>query len=43
MAELGFDGYALDYLIYPEGMEWFLKNQQLHRTVRLLIECYILC
>ncbi|PPQ70577.1 hypothetical protein CVT24_000055 [Panaeolus cyanescens] len=32
MKELGFDGYALDYLIYPPGMEWFLKNFQLHRS-----------
>ncbi|PPQ85444.1 hypothetical protein CVT26_014762, partial [Gymnopilus dilepis] len=33
MRQLGFDGYALDYLEFPEGMRWFLThNVNLHRT-----------
>ncbi|KAH6912408.1 hypothetical protein BKA70DRAFT_1421971 [Coprinopsis sp. MPI-PUGE-AT-0042] len=32
MAELGFDGYALDYLEYPSGMEYYLKDMNLHRN-----------
>ncbi|KAL6307041.1 P-loop containing nucleoside triphosphate hydrolase protein [Sparassis latifolia] len=33
MHVLGFDGYALQYLVYPEGLKWFLQNSlQLHRT-----------
>jgi hypothetical protein len=34
MANLRFDGYAIDYVEYPAGMEWFLKRDiNLHRTV----------
>jgi len=34
LAELHFDGYALDYIDYPEGLQWFLKRElNLHRTV----------
>lgn len=30
-----FDGYAMDYIDVPQGMEWFLKKEiNLHRTVR---------
>ncbi|KAF8887234.1 hypothetical protein CPB84DRAFT_1786919 [Gymnopilus junonius] len=33
MQSLGFDGYALDYLEFPEGMRWFLSHHvNLHRT-----------
>jgi hypothetical protein len=35
MASLGFEGYALDYVVCPTGMHWFLKRDlNLHRTVR---------
>jgi structural maintenance of chromosomes protein 5 len=37
MAELGFDGYALDYLEYPRGMEYYLKDMNLHRNVGHLV------
>jgi len=31
---MGFDGYALDYVDYPEGMKWFLmRDVNLHRAV----------
>jgi hypothetical protein len=34
MQKMGFDGYALDYVEYPEGMRWFLmRDVNLHRTV----------
>jgi len=34
MASLHFDGYAMEYVDYPAGMEWFLKwDVNLHRTV----------
>lgn len=34
MTELGFDGYALDYIDCPPGMHWWLKRElNLHRTV----------
>lgn len=37
MANLRFDGYAIDYVDYPAGMEWFLKRDiNLHRTVNHL-------
>lgn len=37
MASLRFDGYAIDYVDYPAGMEWFLKREvNLHRTVNYL-------
>ncbi|KIJ94730.1 hypothetical protein K443DRAFT_683517 [Laccaria amethystina LaAM-08-1] len=33
LAGLHFDGYALDYIDYPEGLQWFLKRElNLHRT-----------
>ncbi|KAF8165900.1 P-loop containing nucleoside triphosphate hydrolase protein [Crassisporium funariophilum] len=33
LAELHFDGYAIDYVDYPAGMSWFLtKDINLHRT-----------
>ncbi|KAF9476726.1 P-loop containing nucleoside triphosphate hydrolase protein [Pholiota conissans] len=32
MHQLRFDGYAIDYLDFPEGMRWFLTNLNLHRT-----------
>jgi structural maintenance of chromosomes protein 5 len=35
MANLRFDGYAIEYVDYPTGMEWFLKRDiNLHRTVK---------
>ena len=38
MANLRFDGYAIDYVDYPAGMEWFLKRDiNLHRTVKLSV------
>lgn len=34
MHELGFDGYAIDYVSCPEGLKWFLTtNMNLHRIV----------
>ena len=31
-----FDGYAMDYVQFPEGMDWFLQSSVgLHRVVRL--------
>ena len=34
LAEMHFDGYALDYIDYPEGLQWFLRRElNLHRTV----------
>jgi structural maintenance of chromosomes protein 5 len=34
MNELGFDGYALNYVDCPDGLLWFLKKDvNLHRTV----------
>lgn len=33
LQSLGFDGYALQYVSCPEGLKWFLKNINLHRTV----------
>jgi hypothetical protein len=34
MQTMGFDGYALDYVDYPEGMRWFLmRDVNLHRAV----------
>ncbi|KAF8967457.1 P-loop containing nucleoside triphosphate hydrolase protein [Flammula alnicola] len=33
MQALRFDGYAIDYVDYPEGMKWFLmRDVNLHRT-----------
>jgi len=33
MRELGFDGYAMDYIQCPEGLKWFLTNSMnLHRV-----------
>ncbi|PCH40750.1 nucleoside triphosphate hydrolase protein [Wolfiporia cocos MD-104 SS10] len=33
MRELGFDGYAIDYVNCPEGLRWFLtSNMNMHRT-----------
>ncbi|KIP10370.1 hypothetical protein PHLGIDRAFT_101267 [Phlebiopsis gigantea 11061_1 CR5-6] len=33
LVQLGFDGYALDYVTYPEGMKFFLQSTlNLHRT-----------
>ncbi|KAJ8519683.1 hypothetical protein ONZ45_g3400 [Pleurotus djamor] len=33
LKQLGFDGYALKYVDYPEGMKWFLcESLQLHRS-----------
>ncbi|KAI0920810.1 hypothetical protein AcW1_005022 [Taiwanofungus camphoratus] len=32
LQSLGFDGYALQYVSCPEGLKWFLKNINLHRT-----------
>jgi len=33
MRELGFDGYALDYVECPPAMRWFLMREvNLHRT-----------
>jgi len=35
MHELGFDGYAIDFIDCPEAMRGFLMREcQLHRTVR---------
>lgn len=35
MKQLGFDGYALDYVSCPDGMLWFLQKElNMHRTVR---------
>ena len=34
MQNMGFDGYALDYVDYPAGMRWFLmRDVNLHRAV----------
>ena len=34
MGNMGFDGYALDYVDYPAGMKWFLMREvNLHRAV----------
>lgn len=34
MEELGFDGYAIDYVECAPGMKWWLKRElNLHRTV----------
>jgi len=36
MRELGFDGYAIDFIDCPQAMRSFLMREcQLHRTVRL--------
>jgi hypothetical protein len=36
MRELGFDGYAIDFVDCPHAMRVFLMREcQLHRTVRL--------
>ena len=36
MRELGFDGYAIDFVDCPHAMRGFLMREcQLHRTVRL--------
>ncbi|KJA29565.1 hypothetical protein HYPSUDRAFT_31485 [Hypholoma sublateritium FD-334 SS-4] len=32
LQQLRFDGYALDYVDFPEGMRWFLSSMNLHRT-----------
>ncbi|KAJ3553657.1 hypothetical protein NM688_g3492 [Phlebia brevispora] len=33
LQSMGFDGYAIEYMTYPEGMEMFLQNAlSLHRT-----------
>lgn len=33
MRQLGFDGYALDYIDCPDGLLWFLqKDANMHRT-----------
>ncbi|KAH9927340.1 P-loop containing nucleoside triphosphate hydrolase protein [Fomitopsis serialis] len=32
MHQIGFDGYALDFIQCPDGMRWFLENMQLHKT-----------
>lgn len=33
MQQLGFDGYALDYINCPDGLLWFLqKDANMHRT-----------
>lgn len=35
MRELGFDGYAIDFIDCPQAMRGFLMREcQLHRTVR---------
>jgi hypothetical protein len=35
MRELGFDGYAIDFIDCPQAMRNFLMREcQLHRTVR---------
>jgi hypothetical protein len=37
MRELGFDGYAIDFVDCPHAMRGFLMQEcQLHRTVRLV-------
>jgi hypothetical protein len=34
MEQLGFQGYAVEYVDCPEGLMWFLKRDlNLHRTV----------
>ena len=38
MRELGFDGYAIDFVDCPHAMRGFLMREcQLHRTVRLAL------
>lgn len=38
MHQLGFDGYAIDYVECEEGMKWYLMaDAQMHRTVCLVI------
>ncbi|KAH9833821.1 uncharacterized protein C8Q71DRAFT_772688 [Rhodofomes roseus] len=32
MQQIGFDGYALDFIKCPDGMRWFLENMNLHKT-----------
>ena len=36
LQQLHFDGYALDYVDFPEGMRWFLSCMNLHRTVGII-------
>ncbi len=36
LQQLHFDGYALNYVDYPEGMQWFLHCMNLHRTVGVI-------
>ncbi|KAF5364198.1 hypothetical protein D9756_000106 [Leucocoprinus leucothites] len=39
MKQLGFDGYALDYVECPEGLKWFLKREcNFHRNAIALNE-----
>jgi hypothetical protein len=39
--ELGFDGYAIDFVDCPQAMRRFLMREcQLHRTVRLLLSSH---
>jgi hypothetical protein len=36
MTQLGFDGYALDYVDCPQGMRWYLQRElNFHRTVSM--------
>ncbi len=38
LKELGFDGYVLDYVTYPEGLLWFLQCElRMHRVVRHIL------
>lgn len=42
MHQLGFNGYALDFLECEDGMKWFLTaDAQMHRTVYVLPLVYI--
>lgn len=35
LSELGFDGYALDYVNCPDGLRWYLERElNMHRVVR---------
>lgn len=38
MKQLGFDGYAIQFVAAPQGMMWYLqKDLNMHRTVSLIL------
>ena len=42
LAQLGFDGYAIEYVDCPQGMYWYLQRElNLHRTVCSFNSCLL--